>query len=440
MHLAPSTARRRRGKAQQRKASRRTNARRDERGVCCHCTNQLLETAVRCLRSSVRTLAFDCILNAYRRRSVFTHCRWSVALDWQRHRRRVGRVRPSAARRERTGGRTVATGTEACEQGQRNERACVHRCCSWEKERGRLDACRASRVIRAQSPCRMASAGVSHDPPTTATFESARYWGAVSKVIPPVGQKSMSAKGLASALSMATPPTTDAGNSLTNVNPISLARITSLGVATPGSNGSALDTHASTTASVSPGLTAKRAPAAHAERASAAERIVPAPTMASGTAFAIASIHASAADVRSVTSSTRTPPSHSARASGTASCTRSSMITGTTGPAAANSIVFIPMEVSRLGPAHEPPQRNALCAMAWIGTQFGARALRPQTSAQRLGCLPRCRELISATLHRESPCALHRCSPSFALGPFSHPHRSSNARAPIAVREPFKPP
>ena len=75
--------------------------------------------------------------------------------------------------------------------------------------------------------------------------------------------------------------------------------------------------------------------------ASSTERRVPAPTMASGTAADISRMHCSATGVRSVISSTFTPPATSARASGTASATRCSTITGITGPWATRSSVFI---------------------------------------------------------------------------------------------------
>ena len=51
------------------------------------------------------------------------------------------------------------------------------------------------RVMRAQSPLSTASAGVSHEPPQTLTLGSARNCGAVSGVMPPVGQNSTSGNG-----------------------------------------------------------------------------------------------------------------------------------------------------------------------------------------------------------------------------------------------------
>ena len=54
------------------------------------------------------------------------------------------------------------------------------------------------------------------------------------------------------------------------------------------------------------------------------------PTMASGTSAIMALAASTATGVRSVTSSTRTPPATSARASGTASSSRSMVSTGMT--------------------------------------------------------------------------------------------------------------
>src|SRR3954469_13786918 len=50
------------------------------------------------------------------------------------------------------------------------------------------DAAAASASMRAKSPAASASFGVSHEPPTQPTFGSARYFGADSGVMPPVGQ------------------------------------------------------------------------------------------------------------------------------------------------------------------------------------------------------------------------------------------------------------
>jgi len=49
------------------------------------------------------------------------------------------------------------------------------------------DAMRASVVIASQSPRSTSESGVSQEPPTQATFGSARKSGAVAAVMPPVG-------------------------------------------------------------------------------------------------------------------------------------------------------------------------------------------------------------------------------------------------------------
>ena len=91
--------------------------------------------------------------------------------------------------------------------------------------------------MRAQSLAATASAGVSHEPPQTFTFGSARNCGAVSTVMPPVGQNTMSVNGPASAdgyTFLKFFPAVQAGGI-----PMlkALACITSLLVAMPGSSG-----------------------------------------------------------------------------------------------------------------------------------------------------------------------------------------------------------
>ena len=80
-----------------------------------------------------------------------------------------------------------------------------------------------------------------------------------------------------------------------------------------------------------PGLTPKRAPASMAWRNWRSSSTVPAPTIASGTSRAMAASASSATPVRKVISSTGSPPFTSARASGTASASRSMVSTGMTG-------------------------------------------------------------------------------------------------------------
>ncbi len=65
--------------------------------------------------------------------------------------------------------------------------------------------------MRSQSFAATASAGVSHEPPQTFTLGSARYCGAVSTLMPPVGQKATSANGPCSAFSSGMPPAAEAG-------------------------------------------------------------------------------------------------------------------------------------------------------------------------------------------------------------------------------------
>src|SRR5215216_6540101 len=79
-----------------------------------------------------------------------------------------------------------------------------------------------------------------------------------------------------------------------------------------------------------PGLTRYFAPTFNAAAMSSIFVTVPTPTTASGTSAAMAVIAPSAAGVRSVTSSTGSPPPTSARASGTASSTCSIVSTGMT--------------------------------------------------------------------------------------------------------------
>src|SRR5471030_830549 len=67
-------------------------------------------------------------------------------------------------------------------------------------------AARARRVTSSQFCAASAALGVSHDPPTHTTFGSARKLGAVSAVMPPVGQNLSVGNGPLSACSIDTPP------------------------------------------------------------------------------------------------------------------------------------------------------------------------------------------------------------------------------------------
>ena len=77
----------------------------------------------------------------------------------------------------------------------------------------------------------------------------------MAALMPPVGQKRRSGKGPPSAFSMPMPPACCAGKSLSSVKPAARAAITSDGVITPGSSGSALSLAAAISSGVSPGLT-----------------------------------------------------------------------------------------------------------------------------------------------------------------------------------------
>ena len=78
-------------------------------------------------------------------------------------------------------------------------------------------ASRASASMADQSPVVTRSAGATHEPPTQATADSGKSSGAVSRVMPPVGQKTMSGNGAPSAVEVvrgrasgrANPGTTD---------------------------------------------------------------------------------------------------------------------------------------------------------------------------------------------------------------------------------------
>ena len=170
---------------------------------------------------------------------------------------------------------------------------------------------------------------------------SARKSGAVAAETPPVGQNVTSGNGPANALSMPMPPACCAGNSFSSLKPAARAAITSDGVITPGSNGNALSLAADASAGVSPGLTPNTAPALIDSSKSSGRVIVPTPTIAPSTSRAMASMACSATGVRSVSSSTRTPPATSALASGTACSIFSTTMTGMTGPMRMISRTFI---------------------------------------------------------------------------------------------------
>src|SRR3954447_16783593 len=182
----------------------------------------------------------------------------------------------------------------------------------------------------AQLPERISAAGQSQEPPTASTLGSASQAAALASPIPPVGQNRTFGNGPASARSALIPPDCSAGKNLTRSKPCASACIRSDAVAMPGANGKSPAAAALNRSGVAPGLTPNSAPSASARARSSALRMVPMPTMASGTPDIIAFAASIATGVRRVTSSTRTPPATSARASGTASSSRSMVRTGIT--------------------------------------------------------------------------------------------------------------
>ena len=65
--------------------------------------------------------------------------------------------------------------------------------------------------MRSQSWSRRASAGVSQEPPTQPTFDSARYDDALAEVTPPVGQNRACGTGAPMDFRKSTPPEASAG-------------------------------------------------------------------------------------------------------------------------------------------------------------------------------------------------------------------------------------
>ena len=110
----------------------------------------------------------------------------------------------------------------------------------------------------------------------------------MSSPMPPVGTNPTPVPSAASALTIAGPPITDAGNSFTVRQPRAIARRSSVGVAIPGSARTPRRAQTATTSSTSPGDTTNRAPASIAASHAPAVVTVPAPTSASGTPAAAA--------------------------------------------------------------------------------------------------------------------------------------------------------
>ena len=142
---------------------------------------------------------------------------------------------------------------------------------------------------------------------------------------------------------MRAPPNSSAGKNLSSFTPLVRAILISVGVATPGSTGMFSFKHQSTTAASKPGETIYCAPARVACCACCTVSTVPAPISISWTSPVILRIAPAAAAVRNVISAQPTPPSRSARASGTASSSRLIVMTGTRPiwPSASNIFVMV---------------------------------------------------------------------------------------------------
>src|SRR5262245_22777383 len=172
--------------------------------------------------------------------------------------------------------------------------------------------------------------------------------------MPPVGQNRISGSGAATALSQRAPPDGSAGKQSSTAKPRPASVIASDTVAQPGSTGTAVSASASTSAGGVPGLTRNWAPASQARATSTGSVNVPTPAITSGTSAMMMRNASSAASVRNVTSITGKPPAASARASGTASATRSMVSTGMTGTV--SSGVGSAGRITDIWARHRPPQ------------------------------------------------------------------------------------
>jgi hypothetical protein len=192
-------------------------------------------------------------------------------------------------------------------------------------------ASRASRVMRAQSPAATASAGVSHEPPQTFTLGSARNCGAVSRRDAAGGAEHHVGERPAQRLQHRDAAGRGGREELQEVSPSAWRpsprwrwprRAAAAGRCAAGRAhlGGVAGADAKAAAGVARGL--RHRPRCGWCRRRRWPRARP----------AMASMHCSATGVRSVTSSTFTPPATRACASGTASCTRCSTMTGITGP------------------------------------------------------------------------------------------------------------
>src|SRR5690606_3983595 len=119
---------------------------------------------------------------------------------------------------------------------ERREADGLRRCAAARRPQARawatMAAARAALSrTRAQSPAAIQSFGTIHEPPMHSTLGWARNSPALDSLMPPVGHSLSAPRGPARPLSMVSPPTALAGNSLQQRNPRAISDMNSVGVA-----------------------------------------------------------------------------------------------------------------------------------------------------------------------------------------------------------------
>ena len=147
--------------------------------------------------------------------------------------------------------------------------------------------------------------------------------------MPPVVMNFSLGKGPPRSLSIFTPPLVSAGKNLSVSSPRERPISISLGVHTPGQQGTSCSLHHLTVSGLSPADTMNWAPALTAFSAREGLMTVPAPTTISGQASLMRLMASSAASVRNVISAVLIPPLIMAFARGTAFAASSILTTGT---------------------------------------------------------------------------------------------------------------
>ena len=219
---------------------------------------------------------------------------------------------------------------------------------------------RACSETSSHRPPSIAAFVANHDPPKASTDSSLKYDSALVAPKPPNGINltPKCANGAPIARRYANPPLSSAGKNFITLHPCSNASSISVGVHTPGANESPASRAAVTTRGFIPGATPNAAPAALASRTCSTVRIVPAPTIISGTSARIRRKASIATGVRSVNSTQSTPPASNALATGTAASTDSKINTANT-PLASNRLTKdssnMPATMNRI-PLHTSPE------------------------------------------------------------------------------------